>query len=295
MAKKQKIEVEGVQITITERNNLDFISLTDIANGFEGGSALIEKWIRNKSTIEFLAVWERLNNPDFNSAEFEGIRMEAGSNRFVMSAKQWTEKTKAIGIVATAGRYGGTFAHKDIAIEFCAWLSPEFKLLLIHEFQRLKQKEAALQNEEWDFKRFLAKVNYRLHTDAIKKTLIPANINEKDKEHLVYADEADLLNLALFGITAKQWKEQNSKLFSIGLNIRDTADLHQLTVLSNLESYNAIMIQKNIPKLERLEELRKVATQQLSALQALNAYKLEKLKRTIIKQLEQKNKDDKEN
>ena len=166
MAKNRKIEVKGVQITISEKNDNDFISLTDMVSGFEGGNSLIEKWIRNKNTIEFLAVWENMHNESFNSPEFEGIKKEAGLNRFNMSAKQWITKTNAIGIVASAGRYGGTFAHTDIAFEFGSWLSPEFKLLLIKEFQRLKQEEQKNQNLDWDLKRYLSKINYRLHTDA---------------------------------------------------------------------------------------------------------------------------------
>ncbi len=180
-----------------------------MVSGFEGGNSLIEKWIRNKNTIEFLAVWENLHNPSFNSPEFEGIKTEAGLNRFTMSAKQWIQKTNAIGIVASAGRYGGTFAHTDIAFEFGSWLSPEFKLLLIKEFQRLKQDEFDRQNLGWDFKRLLSKVNYRIHTDSIKDTIIPKLQIPKDKEWLVYAEEADLLNIAVFGITAKQWKDAN--------------------------------------------------------------------------------------
>lgn len=174
-AKKQFIEVKDISVTITKKTGEDFISLSDIANGFEGGTALIEKWFMTKNTIEFLAVWEQLNNANFNSLEFEGIRAEAGSNRFVMSVKQWIEKTKAIGVTASAGRYGGTYTHKDIAMEFCSWLSPEFKLLLIKEFQRLKEQENELINQEWDLKRLLSKVNYSIHTEAIKPHIVPNN------------------------------------------------------------------------------------------------------------------------
>lgn len=285
MAKNRKIEVMGVVVSVAERLKEDFISLSDIANGFDGGTALIEKWIRNKNTIEFLAVWERLNNSSFNSPEFEGIRSEAGTNRFVMSAKQWIQKTNASGIVASAGRYGGTYAHKDIALEFCSWISPEFKLLLIREFQRLKDEEAALLNEEWDMKRLLTKVNYRIHTDAIKSQLLPILKLTKDKEPFVYANEAELLNFALFGLTSKEWKAQNPKLALTGANIRDFADLHQLTVLSNLESYNAIMIRKDLGKEERLSELRSTAIQQLQALQSMSSYTLDKLKSPTFKRL----------
>jgi hypothetical protein len=289
MAKNKQIEVKGITISVAEKNNNDFISLTDIANGFEGGNSLIEKWLRNKNTIEFLAVWEQINNENFNSTEFEGIKNEAGTNRFIMSAKQWIQRTNAIGILASAGRYGGTYAHKDIAIEFCAWLSPEFKLLLIKEFQRLKEQETSLQNEEWDLKRLLTKVNYRIQTDAIKEILIPSlNLTEEQKKS-IYASEADLLNIVLFGMTAKEWKQKNPQAVLEGLNIRDVANLHQLTVLSNLESYNAILITQDKSKEERLIELRKVAISQLKTLQSMSNYTLDKLKSPNLKALEDKN------
>ena len=286
MAKNRIIEVKGVNISVVERGKEDFISLSDIANGFEGGTGLIEKWIRNKNTIEFLAVWESLYNPNFNSTEFGGIRSEAGTNRFMMSAKQWVQKTDAIGITATAGRYGGTYAHKDIAAEFCAWISPEFKLYLIKEFQRLKEQEADLLNEEWDLKRALSKVNYRLHTEAIKDNLIPILDISKDKSGFVYANEAEILNMALFGITSKDWKLKNPELVLQGKNIRDYANLHELTVLSNLESYNAILISQNMPKEKRLIELNKTAISQLKTLNALANYPLEKLKSPNLRKLE---------
>jgi KilA-N domain len=278
MAKNRKIEVKGVVIGVSERNNDDFISLTDIAMGFDGGSTLIEKWLRNKNTLEYLAVWERLNNEFFNYPEFEGIKNEAGTNRFLMSVKQWIEKTKSIGIIASAGRYGGTYAHKDIAIEFCAWLSPEFKLLLIREFQRLKELEGEKENHEWNLKRILSKVNYRIHTEAIKDHLIPELNISKQKEGIVYADEAEVLNVALFGMTSKEWRLKNPELGLKGMNIRDYADLHQLTVLSNLESYNAIMIHKGIDKNTRLVELNATAVQQLKALQNMKSNTLDRLK-----------------
>ena len=286
MAKNRIIEVKGVNISVVERGKEDFISLSDIANGFEGGTGLIEKWIRNKNTIEFLAVWESLYNPNFNSTEFGGIRSEAGTNRFMMSAKQWVQKTDAIGITATAGRYGGTYAHKDIAAEFCAWISPEFKLYLIKEFQRLKEHEADLLNEEWDLKRALSKVNYRLHTEAIKDNLIPILDVSKEKGGFVYANEAEILNMALFGITSKDWKLKNPELVLEGKNIRDYANLHELTVLSNLESYNAILISQNMPKEKRLIELNKTAISQLKTLNALANYPLEKLKSPNLRKLE---------
>lgn len=283
MAKTRKIEVKRVVISVSERNEDDFISLTDIAAGFEGGSALIEKWLRNKNTLEYLAVWERLNNALFNSTEFEGIKNEAGTNRFMMSAKQWIEKTKSIGILASAGRYGGTYAHKDIAIEFCAWISPEFKLLLIREFQRLKQQEALQTNQEWYLKRTLSKVNYRIHTEAIKDHLLPELNLSKHREGLIYADEAELLNLALFGMTSKEWRQKNPELTLKGMNIRDYANLHQLTVLSNLESYNAIMINKGMDKPTRLIELNQTAIHQLKILQTMQTQAFDKLKSPNLK------------
>jgi len=270
LSQKRKIEVKGIDITINiAANGNDFISLSDVAKGFDGGTALIEKWIRNKNTLEFLAIWETINNPTFNSPEFEGIKSEAGTNRFVLSAKQWIQKTNAIGIFANAGRYGGTFAHKDIALEFCSWISPEFKFLLIREFQRLKEHEASLLNQEWNLKRMLSKVNYRIHTDSIKNNLIPFLNTTKADEKFIYINEAELLNVALFGITSKEWRQKNMKLAAQGFNVRDTADLHQLTVLSNLESYNAILNSKNIPEELRFQELRKTAISQLTTLQSM--------------------------
>lgn len=283
MATKKIIEVKGIPVSIIKD---DYISLSDIANGFEGGTGLIEKWIRNKNTIEYLAVWETLYNPSFNSTEFEGIKMEAGTNRFMMSAKQWIQKTNAIGVTASAGRYGGTYAHEDIATEFCSWLSPEFKLYLIREFQRLKKQEAALQNEEWSFKRALSKVNYRIHTEAIRDNILPILHIPKDKEGIVFASEADILNMALFGMTSKEWKLHNPDLTFQDKNIRDFADLHQLTVLSNLESYNAIMISQGLPQEERLMELNKIAISQLKTLRSMSNYSLDKLKSPNLKLLE---------
>jgi hypothetical protein len=287
MAKSRQIEVKGIVVTISERNNDDFISLTDVANGFEGGYTLVEKWIRNKNTIEFLAVWEQLNNQNFNSPEFGGIRNEAGTNRFVMSAKQWIERTNAIGIIASAGRYGGTYAHKDIALEFCSWLSPEFKLLLIKEFQRLKIEEAERINVEWDVKRMVSKANYRIHTDAIKENIVPDLTSENEKKW-VYAVEADLLNLILFGKTAQQWQQENPALVLQGGNIRDYADLHQLTVLSNLESINSLLIKQRIAKKERALILHTTAIEQIKSLQSLQNYTLDKLKSPNLKLVEQK-------
>jgi KilA-N domain len=287
MAKNRQIEVKGIVVTISERNNDDFISLTDVANGFDGGYTLVEKWIRNKNTIEFLAVWEQLNNPSFNSPEFGGIRNEAGTNRFVMSAKQWIERTNAIGIIASAGRYGGTYAHKDIALEFCSWLSPEFKLLLIKEFQRLKIEEAERTNIEWDVKRMVSKANYRIHTDAIKDNIVP-KLTSEDRKKWVYAEEADILNLILFGKTAKQWQQDNPTLVLQGGNIRDYANLHELTVLSNLESINALLIKQGMDKKNRISLLHQTAIEQIKSLQSLQNYTLDRLKSPNLKLVEQK-------
>ncbi len=212
----KNIVVLDRSITITKD---DYISLTDMVKGIENGLALIEKWLRNKNTIEFLGIWEELHNPDFNSPEFEGIKNRAGLNRFILSVKQWVAKTNSIGIVAKAGRYGGTYAHKDIAFEFASWVSPQFKIYLIKEFQRLKEEEQKLLG--WTAKRELAKINYRIHTDAIKQNLIPENLSKK-QINFVYANEADVLNMALFGKTAKQWRDENPDKKG---NIRDYANV----------------------------------------------------------------------
>lgn len=217
--KSKTVNVKGTDITIISHNDEDYISLTDIMKASEEGEQLIKKWFINKSTIDFIGVWEKLNNPDFNLSEFGLIRTEAGSNNFFISAKQWVEKTNAIGVVAKTGRYGETYAHKDIALEFCSWISPEFKLYLIKEFQRLKEEESNRKGLDWETKRILAKINYRIHTDAIKQNLIPPRI-KKSQEKIIYASEADVLNKALFGRTAKDWRIQNPQNDG---NIRDYA------------------------------------------------------------------------
>jgi hypothetical protein len=253
--------VQGVEIHLTQRNEEDYISLTDMVSKFEGGSTLIESWLRNRNTVEFLGVWERINNPGFNSPGFEGIRNKAGLNRFTLSVKQWSTETRGVGLVAKAGRYGGTFAHKDIAFEFGSWLSPEFKLYLITEFQRFKRAEAE-KGVDWSVKRTLAKVQYRVHTDAVKAHLIPPELSPKDAG-LVYASEADILNKALFGVTAAEWKSANPGAKG---NIRDGATLEQLIVLSSLESQNALLIQQGIPQAKRLPILNAQARAQLASL-----------------------------
>ena len=255
-----KINVEGSEISIIAIDDKDYISLTDMVRNIENGLALIEKWLRNKNTIEFLGIWEEMYNPDFNSLEFEGIKNEAGLNRFVLSVKQWVEKTNSIGIVAKAGRYGGTYAHKDIAFEFASWVSPYFKLYLIKEFERLKEEEQ--KKLGWDIKRNLAKINYRIHTDAIKNNLIPEKL-PKEKINFIYANEADILNMALFGMTAKECRDENPNLKG---NIRDYADISQLVCLSNLENLNAVFINEGMKQSDRLGKLNSIAIEQMKIL-----------------------------
>ena len=267
--KNRIITVRDTEVSITTRYEQDYISLTDMVRNFDGGSALIEQWLKNKDTVLFLGVWEQLNNPAFNSLEFEGIRNDAGRNSFFLSAKKWINATAAIGLHAKAGRYGGTFAHRDIAFEFGSWLSPEFKLYLIKEFQRLKDAEARTEALEWNFQRTLAKVNYKIHTDAIKERLIPPRLT-KAQTSMVYASEADLLNAALFGATAAQWRQANPG--QIG-NMRDAATLEQLVVLSNLESINAVLIHQGMAAPERLAQLNAIAITQMRSLVGMHAVK----------------------
>jgi len=259
MAKKI-IEVQGSAITILAGKEEDFISLTDMVRNLDNGLALIEKWLRNKNTIEFLGIWEEIYNPAFNSPEFEGIKNQAGLNRFILSVKQWVTKTNSKGIIAKAGRYGGTYAHKDIAFEFASWISPKFKLYLIKEFQRLKDEE--YKQLGWDIKRNLVKINYRIHTDAIKENLIPQELTGRQISH-VYASEADVLNIALFGITAKEWRRKNPAEKG---NIRDKANVSQLICLSNMENLNALFINEGLPQNERLTKLNQIAIQQMRIL-----------------------------
>ena len=258
----QQIKVEDTIIHITQHNKEDYISLTDMLKRKESGG-LIFKWLSNKNTIEFLGVWEKIYNPNFNYTEFGVIKSEAGVNRFTMSVKQWIEKTNAIGIVAKAGRYGGTYAHKDIAFELGTWISPEFKLLVIREFQRLKEIESNQYNLEWNVKRILSKANYYIHTDAIKNYILPQKDYDKDKEWLIYAEEADLLNVALFKCTAEDWREANPELAKKRMNIRDIASINELAVLSNLETLNAEMITNGNEKSDRYNRLKEISEYQL--------------------------------
>jgi len=268
MAKGKTIQVgeSHLPITILSEDNQDFISLTDMLKA-KDGEFFISDWLRNRNTLEFLASWETINNPNFNYGEFATITKSSGLNSFKMSVKEWIEKTGAIGISAKTGRYGGTYAHKDIAFEFGMWISPMFKLLLIKEFQRLKEEEAKLLNPEWDYRRFLTKANYRLHTDSIKENIIPKYHNiTKDQEGYIYANEAEMLNVVVFGITAKQWKQENASLVLKGLNLREVANIPQLTVMSNMENYNAILIKEGLTSKERFEKLKSAAIPQLESL-----------------------------
>ncbi len=265
--KNRVITVQHSPVTIATRYEQDYISLTDMVRNFDGGSALIEQWLKNKDTVLFLGVWEQLNNPEFNSLEFEGIKNEAGRNSFFLSAKKWSEATSAIGLYAKAGRYGGTYAHKDIAFEFGSWLSPEFKLYLIKEFQRLKDEESRTTSLEWSFQRTLAKVNYKIHTDAIKERLIPPLLTPTQTS-IIYASEADLLNVALFGITASEWRQANTDQTG---NMRDSATLEQLVVLSNLESINAVLIHQGLSAPDRLKQLNAIAITQMRSLVGTSA------------------------
>ena len=262
MAKNKKIQVLSTEISIQSNQKEDYISLTDIARYKDSNRTdyIIMNWMRNRNTIEFLGVWEQLNNPDFNPIEFDGIKKQAGLNSFILTARRWIDATNAIGIISKAGRYGGTYAHKDIAFEFASWISVEFKLYLIKEFQRLKDEE--LKQLGWDIRRNLTKINYRIHTDAIKEHLIPQELT-KTQINLVYASEADILNMALFGKTAKQWRDENPEEKG---NIRDFANVSQLVCLANLENLNAHFIQEGLSQPERLERLNRTAIQQMRLL-----------------------------
>jgi KilA-N domain len=261
MAKNKIINIEEHPIAIVSHNNEDYISLTDMARS-QLGDVIIIKWLSLKNTIEYLGEWEAIYNAVFNYTEFGTIKNTAGGNNFVLSVKNWIEQTGAIGITAKAGRYGGTYAHKDIAFHFGMWISPKFQLLLIKEYQRLKADENDRLKLDWNLQRTLAKVNYHIHTDAIKENLIPKELS-KNQISFVYANEADMLNVALFGITAKQWRDENPKADG---NIRDMATLEQLVVLSNLESINAVLIHQGLLQTDRLVQLNKIAITQMKSL-----------------------------
>ena len=276
MSKKNKtIQVLDISVSIISENGNDYICLTDMAKAREGearAADIIKNWIRTRTTLEFLGTWEEMYNPIFKVVEFDHFRMQAGLPSFVLSPGQWVEKTAAIGIYVNAGRYGGTYAHKDIAFEFGSAISPVFKLYLIKEYQRLKEDENDRLKLDWNFQRTLSKVNYIIHTDAIKENLIPAELTPQQISY-IYANEADMLNVALFGKTAQQWRTENTTLKG---NIRDTAGIEQLVVLSNMESMNAVLIHQGISQSERLKDLNKMAIMQMKSL--LNNNKIQKLK-----------------
>ena len=264
---KDKINADGVEISVISIGNEDdYISLTDIAKRrtVESPGYVIQNWMRNRSTIEFLGLWEILNNPDFNCLEFEAIKNESGTNSFVLTPKRWIETTGAIGVRTKAGRYAATYAHKDIAFEFASWVSPEFKLYIIKDYQRLKEDENSRLSLDWNLRRTLSKTNYRIHTDAIKEHLIPDNVSKAQKS-ITYANEADVLNVALFGMTAKQWRDENPSKAKKE-NIRDSATIQQLIILSNLESINAEFVKQGLPQAERLERLNQIAITQAKSL-----------------------------
>lgn len=272
---KETIHANGVDIGIyTSDFQNEYISITDIARYKSAEPKdVIKNWMRGKDTIQFLGLWEKLHNLNFKGVEFDAFRMQAGANAFTMSPKKWIESTNAIGIVSKAGRYGGTYAHSDIAFEFASWISPEFKLYIIKDYKRLKLEENSRLSLNWNLNRELSKLNYRIHTDAIKNNLIPPELTSIQIA-CTYASEADLLNVVLFGKTAKQWRDENPSLMG---NIRDQATIHQLLVLSNMESYNAVLIQQGKSQAERMQLLHELAVQQMKTLEMLNATNLPKI------------------
>ena len=272
---KDTITAKGIEIAIyTENFQDEYISLTDIAKyKSDDPTAVIANWLRSKDTIQFLGLWEQLHNSDFKPLEFEGFKKEAGANAFTLSPKKWIETTHAKGIISKSGRYGGTFAHSDIAFEFASWVSAEFKLYIIKDYKRLKNDESSKLSLNWNLNRELSKINYRFHTDAVKKNIIPKLLNAKDIA-ITYANEADVLNMALFGITAKDWRSQNPDKKG---NMRDDATLHQLLVLVNMESYNAILIEQGNEQSIRLQLLNQLAIRQLKTLEHINVSAVKQL------------------
>lgn len=275
MSKNKIINVQGREISLISDKVNDYISLTDMARyrDAERTNYIIQNWMRTRSAIEFCGLWEQLNNPDFKSIEFDAFKNESGSNSFALTPQKWIDSTNAKGIISKSGRYGGTFAHRDIAFEFATWISAEFKFYFIKEFQRLKEDENDRLKLDWNLQRTLAKVNYHIHTDAIKENLIPKEL-DKQQVNFVYASEADMLNVALFGKTAKQWRDQNTTATG---NIRDEATIEQLVVLSNMESMNAVFIGQGISQSNRLIELNKMAITQMKSL--LNSSAIKKIKK----------------
>lgn len=271
----KKITVNNLEIVLYSQNEEEYISLTDMARfkDLDRTNYVIQNWIRSRSTIEFIGLWEQMHNPNFKSIEFDAFKNEAGANSFSLTPQRWIEATNAVGIISKSGRYGGTYAHKDIAFEFASWLSPSFKLYLIKEYQRLKETESNQYNLEWNVKRVLSKVNYTIQTDAVKDFVIPHSTLPEAKKSLEYSEEADVLNLALFQCTAKQWREANPKLSLEGLNIRDVASINELAVLSNLESANADMMRNGLSRQVRFEKLYEIAKYQLELLNKQNFLK----------------------
>ena len=277
--KKKILKVQGIEIRLYQKKEEDYICLTDMMKA-KDGDFYITDWLRNRNTLAFLEVWESYNNPNFNYGEFAIIKNQSGLNSFKISVKEFVEKTNAIGIEAKAGRYGGTYAHNDIAFEFGMWISPDFKFFLIKDYQRLKEEETDRKGLEWDVKRVISKANYTIHTDAIQQYIIP-HIGITQKKEWIYANEADMLNIIIFGCTAKQWREANMDKHMKGENIRDMADINTLTILSNLESYNAILIKSGLSKKERAKILSQTYQDQKRILE----------KRRILKSIEQSSKD----
>jgi hypothetical protein len=271
---KRSLQVHGTTINVDDR---DYISLSDICEGFEAGTALIQNWMRTRTTVEFLGVWERLFNPDFNSIEFDRIKSEAGLNTFALSPKKWVELTQAVGVSSKAGRYGaGVFAHNDIAAHFCSWLSPEFHLLLIREFQRLK----SIESGEWQLRRELTKINYPLHTQAVKALIDhrkTVQMIAPQEEGKIYASEADVLNIAVFGITAEQWRTLNPDARG---NMRDNASIIELHVLSNMESYNSILLRNGLNQWQRINELTRTAADQMKLFEETNIAAIQRLRKS---------------
>ena len=262
-----KINVQNTEVTVTKVNNEDYLCLTDMIKA-KDGDFFITDWLRNRNTLEYIGIWEKIYNPDFNYGEFAIIKSKSGLNNFKISVKEFVERTNAISLQAKAGRYGGTYAHKDIAFEFAMWISPEFKIYIVKEFQRLKEEEQ--KQLGWSAKRELAKINYRIHTDAIKQNLVPQELTAAQKS-FVYADEADMLNVAMFGMTARQWRDSNPDLKG---NIRDYATINQLICLSNMENLNAVFINEGLSQSVRLEKLNKIAIQQMKVLENIDDRKL---------------------
>lgn len=269
---KNKLIVQDIEISLTTIKDDDYICLTDMMKA-KDGDFFISDWLRNANTLEYLGAWEALHNPNFNYGEFATIRSRAGVNSYKISVKEWIDKTNAIGITAKAGRYGGTYANKDIAFNFGMWISPVFQLYIVQEYQRLKRIETNQYGLEWDVKRILTKANYQVHTDAIKNYIIPQKNCPVDKERFVYTDEADLLNLVLFGCTAKQWREANPERAANGENIRDMASIIELTILSNIESLNSVLIAKGVGKNERYAMLKEAVQEQRKTLDRIDIIK----------------------